>query len=291
MAIKRFLLLIAVGLLAIGGTGPQALAQNADGAPAQAAPPPAEVYVFRPMGGRLATREMDKIAAKLGQYGLKTSVLNYTNWIGPARRAASQYRKEDRKSPIIIIGHSAGGDSAIRFASLLNRSRVPVDLIITIDPTRLPRKVPRNVERFINVYASDHSLGGGTPEPARDFTGHFTSVDLHDYVVLHRYLPEIPSLQNAVIDKIVSVARAPETPPGTGKPVEYMIPRDQPVILWDTAARVQVNAGETGAMLADQFGVPAWAVGVMNQIDPSRPLAAAQMLTVPYNVAGAQPLQ
>ncbi len=112
MAIKRFLLLIAVGLLAIGGTGPQALAQNAGGAPAQAAPPPAEVYVFRPMGGRLATREMDKIAAKLGQYGLKTSVLNYTNWIGPARRAASQYRKEDHKSPIIIIGHSEGALTA-----------------------------------------------------------------------------------------------------------------------------------------------------------------------------------
>ena len=291
MAIRRVFLLLAAGLMAFSFNGPGAQAQDATAEPVQVAPPPAKVYVFRPMGGRLATREMDKIAKKIGQYGLETNVLNYTNFIGPARRAASQYKKEQRKSPIIVIGHSAGGDSAIRFATLLNRSRVPVDLIITIDPTRLPRKVPRNVERFINIYAADQMLGGGTPEPARDFKGHFTSVDLKDYVVLHRYLPEIPSLQNAVIEKIVSVARAPETPPGTGKPVEYKIPRDQPVVLWDTAARVQVNAGETGAMLADQFGVPAWVVGVMNQIDPSRPLATSQMLTVPYNVAGQQPLQ
>src|SRR4029453_18618707 len=124
---------------------------------------------------------MDKLAAKIRAQGLEAEVFSYLNWLHPANEAIARYKSKDRKSPIIAVGHSAGGHSAIRFSQWLKRSGVPVNLIVTLDPTRIVSNVPGNVERFVNIYCSSNALGGGDPLPARDFHGHFVSVDLKNY--------------------------------------------------------------------------------------------------------------
>ncbi len=239
------------------------------------------VYVFRPIGGKFTTAEMDNIAGKLEARGLAAEAFNYVNWLRAANEAISRYKAETWKSAIIVIGHSAGGNSAIRFATWLKRAGVPVNLIITLDPTRIAGSVPSNVERFINIYSSLHTLGGGDPKPARDYHGHFASVDLKDLSVVHRYLPATPGLQEAVVDKIVAVAEQPAALDKPAVQIEYPIPRGEAIVLWDAGAPASAVAGDTAASIAKQFGVPAWAVAAINGVDQAKPLPAGKRVIVP----------
>lgn len=284
--------LLVLWLLALGlaiSSPAVAIDGQGEGGEAGAAPPPsATVYFFRPMGGKFASPEMDRLASKIEARGINAEVFNYTGWIRPAKAAVARYKSEAVKNPIIVVGHSAGGDSAIRFASYLNRSRIPVDLIITLDPTRIPRAVPRNVERYINIYSSLNTFGGGAPRPARDFQGHFASVDLKNLSVLHRYLPAISELQDAVVNKIAVVAANPDAPPGPTLRIAYPIPQGKPIILFDAGISVVVQEGDSAASIAAQYGVPPWVVAAMNGgINPGRKLTPGEKLRVPRYVGPA----
>ena len=257
---------------------------------ATGATPPAVVYVFRAMGGKFVTPEMDKLAEKVEAHGLDVEVFNYTGWIRPAKEAIRRYKSETVKSPIIAVGHSAGGDSAIRFALSLKRANVPVDLVVTLDPTRIANRVPSNVERFINIYSSTHTLGGGDPSPAKDFQGNFASVDLKNYPsIWHLYMPRMAGLQDKMVDKIVEVAALPSAGGAPSIPIEYAPPRDQPLELWDSGVAVVAAAGETAATVAAQFGVPTWVVAEINKVDANSPLPAGQRLIVPRYLGPATP--
>lgn len=260
--------------------------------PAMAATPTpvlGTVYVFRPIGGKYATPEMDNIAAKIRARGLAAEVFNYVDWLRPANAAIARYKSEAWKSAIMVVGHSAGGDSAIRFALWLKRAGVPVNLIVTLDPTRIASQVPGNVQRFINVYASLNTLGGGDPKPAPDFHGHFASVDLKNFHEWHLELPKIAGLQDAVIDKMMAVAEDTAAPGTSGVRIEYAIPRGQPIVLWDSGVTVEAKDGETVADVAAQYGVPVWAVAEINHVDPGSHLSARR-LVVPrmFEAAPAQ---
>jgi pimeloyl-ACP methyl ester carboxylesterase len=259
---------------------------------APAGAPPAAVYVFRAIGGKFVSREMDDLAARIEACGFAVGVYNYTGWISPARRAVARYRSETVKSRIIAVGWSAGGDSAIRFALSLKRAGVPVDLIVTLDPTRIANRVPSNVGRFINIYNSAHAFGGGNPSPASDFKGHFASVDLRNYSdIWHLYLPRMKGLQDLILAKIVEVAATAAPSPGPAVPIEYTPPPDTPMELWDSGAAVVAEAGETAADVAAQFGVPVWVVAEINKLDANRPLAAGQRLVVPRYISAVTPAQ
>lgn len=253
---------------------------------AAGAAPPAIVYVFRAMGGKVFSREMDNLADKIRTRGFEVEVFNYTGWIRPAKEAVKRYRADAIKPRIVAIGHSAGGDSAIRFALALKRGGVPVDLIVTLDPTRIANRVPANVLRFMNIYSSEHTFGGGDPTPAPDFKGHFASVDLKDYSdIWHIYMPGMAGLQDAVVAKIVEAVATPRAPADSAIPIEYVLPKDAPFELWDSGVAVVAGAGETAAMVAAQFGVPSWAVSEINKVAADAPLAPGQRLVVPRHLA------
>jgi hypothetical protein len=255
---------------------------------AVATAPTALVYVFRAMGGKVFSKEMDNLAGKIKARGYEVQVFNYTGWMRPAKDAAKRYRTDVVKPRIIAIGHSAGGDSAIRFALSLKRAQVPVDLIITLDPTRIANRVPANVGRFVNIYSSEHTFGGGDPTPAPDFNGHFASVDLKDYSdIWHIYMPGMAGLQDAVVAKIAEAVAVPAAADESAVPIDYALPKDAPFELWDSGVTVVAGGGETAAMVAAQFGVPAWAVAGINQVVADAPLAAGQRLVVPRHLAAS----
>lgn len=279
---------VAAALILFAVASGRTAAESPD-APQQVAPAvPATVYVFRAMGGKFITPEMDKLAARIEAQGFAVSVFNYTGWVRPAKEAIKRYRGEGAKTPIIAIGHSAGGDSAIRFALWLNKAGVPVDLVITLDPTRIANRVPANVERFINIYNSSHALGGGDPSPAPDFRGSFASIDLRNYSdIWHLYMPRMAGLQDQILNKIIEVAAQPSAAIGPTIPIEYTLPPDEPFELWDCGVAVVVDEGETPGTVAAQFGVPEWAVVEINQIPADRPLASGQQLVVPRHLDAA----
>jgi len=273
-AARRFVVLFIAALSLAGARPPAAFGATPE-------PVLGTVYVFRPIGGKFATPEMDNLADKIRARGLEAEVFNYVDWIRPANAAIARYKSEVWKSAIILVGHSAGGDSTIRFALWLKRAGVPVNLIVTLDPTRIAGRVPANVERFVNIYSSLNTLGGGDPQPAGDFHGHFASIDLKNFHEWHLYLPKIAGLQDAVVDKIAAVAEEPVAAEAPGVRIEYAIPRGEPIVLWDSGVTVAASAGETPTMIAAQYGVPVWAVAEINDIDPERRMPAGQRVVVP----------
>jgi hypothetical protein len=71
-------------------------------------------------------------------------------------------------------------------------------------------------------------------------------------------------------------------------PIEYALPKDSPFELWDSGVAVVAGAGETAAMVAAQFGVPAWVVADINDVSANAPLTAGQRLIVPRRLAAAR---
>jgi hypothetical protein len=121
--------------------------------------PRGRAYLFRGVAGLIYSRGMDQLAYRINRTGVTASVDTYLLWQLVANQAIGDYRRDPQ--PITLIGHSAGGDSAVVFAEYLNAADIPVSLLVTYDPTRTAHNVPPNVERYINVYQSLNVMGGG----------------------------------------------------------------------------------------------------------------------------------
>jgi hypothetical protein len=260
---------------------------SAEQAPRQ---PIGKVYVFRGMGGRIASFEMDKLAEKIKRTGVEAETYNHVNWASPANEAIARYKRETHKSPIMAMGHSAGGDAALAFADKLKDAGVPVSLIVAFDPTRRGHTVPANVDRFINVYQSLNFFGGGNIRPASDFRGHFASVDLVRYwEVLHVHMVKLDGLQDKVVAKIVQITTLPTALDGATVPLYYTMPRGVPIELWDSGLPIRTEEGDTVRSVAAKFAVPAWAVAQINNIDANASLRPGQRLVVPRNIEAISP--
>ncbi|MGB7832425.1 MAG: hypothetical protein WBL84_09450, partial [Xanthobacteraceae bacterium] len=122
------------------------------------------VYVLRGDLGIFFSTGMDYLAAELNSRGLTAGVYNWENWIALADDAIARYRAAPDRTRILLVGHSRGGDGLIAMAWRLHSAHVPVALAVAFDPTRVVGNVPPNVERFINLYQSTNSLGGGAAE-------------------------------------------------------------------------------------------------------------------------------
>lgn len=244
------------------------------------------VYVFRGIGGKMATLDLDRLAEKINRNGVTAEVHNFTSWQESADEAIKRYRGETQQhSPIILFGHSAGADMAIQFAEKLKEERIPVSLLITLDPTRLPHSVPANVDRFINIYASMNFFGGGSVKSGGEYQGHFASMDLKNYwEVPHVKLLRIGDLQNKLIMKMVRVATIQSNLEGPTVPINYVMPRDEPIELWDSGMPVTAEAGDTVATLAAKYTVPAWALAQINNLDEKATLQPGQRITVPRDL-------
>jgi pimeloyl-ACP methyl ester carboxylesterase len=229
---------------------------------------------------------MDRLAKNIEQGGVSAEIYDYVFWPDAADSAIKHYQNEDRKSGIIAIGHSAGGDAAIRFAQKLKKAGVPVTLLVTFDPTRAAPQVPGNVDRFINLYESWNVIGGGDPSPASDFHGQFASIDLKSWNVLHVNVPKINGLQAAVVAKVVQAATRRDLRDPTAVPIEYAIPRTDRMELWDFGMPIRAEQGETAMSIATKYSVPAWAIAQINGIDTSAPLTGNQHLIIPRYLDG-----
>lgn len=63
--------------------------------------------------------------------------------------------KKDPCEPVIIIGHSFGGDTAIEIAEELKKKGICVDLLIQIDSVGSgDEKIPSNVRKGVNIHST-----------------------------------------------------------------------------------------------------------------------------------------
>ena len=290
MTILRFasIVLIAGSLAACSSLA----SFDTTGSISTAAPPApnGHVYIFRGIGGRVASLDLDELGEKVNRTGVTASVLNFTEWRTPAEEAVKRYERDPRPAPIVLIGHSAGGDAALSFAYRLKEAGIPVSLVVTFDPTRRAGEVPSNVERYVNIYQSTNFFGGGDVKAAADFRGHFATVNLKRYWnVLHVNMLKIDGLQDRVLDKIAQVTAMPPPLEGPATPIQYVMPRDLPIEIFDSGLPVVVERGEGLKSLSAKYAVPVWAIAAANNIADNAVLRSGQKLVIPRHLEAPMP--
>jgi hypothetical protein len=249
--------------------------------------PHGRAYLFRGVAGLIYSRGMDQLAYRIDRTGVTASVDTYLLWQLVANQAIGDYRRDPQ--PITLIGHSAGGDSALVFAEYLNAADIPVSLLVTYDPTRTAHNVPPNVERYINVYQSVNVMGGGDVVQGRRFHGHYASFNLRDHrEIVHINIEKAADIQEQLATKIAELAATPADV-GEAVPLRLDVPATAAAELWDSGLPVAAHERDTLETLAASYHVPLWAVAQVNPVAKNASLTEGQRIIVPRHLAPVTP--
>jgi pimeloyl-ACP methyl ester carboxylesterase len=211
---------IALALAVLGATMPLA-----EGAGPQIIPrpvlrpatPPAavvsypygRVYVMRGLAN-VFSRGMDKLTVELKAKGIHARVFNHSHWREFAAEIITLYRTDKSLEPIIIIGHSLGGDAALAMGNFLGTNGVPVRLIIAFDAVSRIELVNSHVAEVINYYKPNGY--GQKVEGSADYRGKIVNVDLTGRKDIgHLNIDKIESLHAQVISKVLEIIKKPVT--------------------------------------------------------------------------------
>lgn len=271
--------------MAVASTGETARPVEPPPAPAEKVTfePRGRAYLFRGVAGLIYSRGMDSLAARINRTGIKASVDTYLMWRPVAAQAIRDYRRDPQ--PITIIGHSMGGDSAVAFAETLNGADIPVNLLVTYDPTRIADDVPPNVERYINIFKSNDFMGGGDVVQGRRFHGHYASFNLKDhYEIIHVNIEKAQRIQEQLVTKIAQLVATPANAEGEAVPLRIEVPASASIELWDSGLPVSAHAGDTLESVAEAYHVPLWAVAEVNRIPEHRSLTEGERIVVPRHL-------
>ena len=100
------------------------------------------------------SRGMDVIAQRVdAELSVEATSLANQEWTKLASFIGTEYQSGRWSGPLILVGHSLGADDQVRVAKRLSAARVPVDLLLLIDPTD-PPTIPLNVRHCINFFKS-----------------------------------------------------------------------------------------------------------------------------------------
>ncbi|KPF43812.1 thioesterase domain-containing protein [Rhizobium sp. AAP43] len=134
-----------------------------------------QIYLFRGFAN-VFSMGLDTLGKQLAAEGIKAEVLSLPNSASFAKRIADRYKSSKEARPIVLIGHSLGADMTFAIASALKPMKIPVELIISFDPTgRGP--VPGNVKKTLNFFTGDESIWSPVL-PAPGFKGELSNINL-----------------------------------------------------------------------------------------------------------------
>jgi pimeloyl-ACP methyl ester carboxylesterase len=171
--------------------------------PAAAAPQhrgsSSHVYLFTGLMGM--TGGLEATAEKIRRRNVPTTIAGPNEWHSLAQSAAENY-KHGRLRSIILVGFSMGGGSAMEMASVLNEKKVPVRLVITLDPVGAGN-IPPNVRRVVNYYVSSGISGAITRSPK--YHGSLQNVGRQKPDLNHFSLPL--AREREVLSQVLAAAR------------------------------------------------------------------------------------
>ncbi len=280
---------------------------------------PGHVYLMWGLAGEIFSRGLDGLAAKIERAGVAASVHSMIETGSITDSIIREYRRDPSSAPVMLLGHSSGGDAVIAIAERLKAANIPVGLIFGFDPTPIAGRIPSNVELFINLYQATNIIGGGSAAAASDFRGRIVNVDLREHrEIVHITLDKSDVIHALVVDKVIGVAaaaaqkqaalamaaapppkkprakekRKPDPPPPAyvlPLAMKYVVPAREPIALFDSAISVTAKPDDTLESIAARSNAPAWVIGQVNKIDNDAPLRPGQTVLVPqiaYSAAG-----
>lgn len=124
-----------------------------------------QIYLFRGLAN-VFSLGMDDMAKELSARGIPNKVLNHANWPRIAAEITAKYKANPKQTrPIVLVGHSLGANAVLLMGQQLARNGVPVDLVVTFDPTTAGPVAP-GVRRYLNLYQSNNGWSSALDVPA-----------------------------------------------------------------------------------------------------------------------------
>jgi len=165
-----------------------------------------EVYLMRGLAN-VFSRGIDDLADKMRAKGFDASNFSYKYWKPIAQDIVARSKREAVSFPIIIMGHSLGGNESSKFANYLASRGVAVELVVTFDPVETGR-VGKNIGEVVNYYLpmarEDNRI-----HAAAGFEGSLKNIDVtSDASITHTNVEKNRAFQNASIKKAVALTSA-----------------------------------------------------------------------------------
>lgn len=165
-----------------------------------------EIYLIR---GALNvfSRGMDQMTSRLRSSGCNAKDLSNGQWQGVARDIISRNQQGRVSYPIVIAGHSVGGQEAPRFSDTLSNAGIPVALVVGVDPGWLPPPpFTAGSPRVIN-YWIEGSARGNPYKGSGSFSGQITNIDIRAFSSAdHVAIDKDAGVQSRILGNIRSVA-------------------------------------------------------------------------------------
>ncbi|MEM9332755.1 MAG: hypothetical protein AAGA53_15640 [Pseudomonadota bacterium] len=161
-----------------------------------------EIYLMRGLAN-VFSRGIDDMAKQLRRDGYDAANFSYTEWRPIADDIARRGSSKDISYPVIIIGHSLGGNESSKFANYLAGRNVPVALVVAFDPVETG-KVGKGIGRVVNYYlpkAADNRI-----LPIDGFNGELDNVDVTvDPSITHTNVDKEPRFQAATLTSVANL--------------------------------------------------------------------------------------
>lgn len=163
-----------------------------------------EVYFIRGFMN-VWSKGMDQMTSKLRARGVNAKSISNGQWSGIAQDIIRRSKRNAVSYPIIIAGHSTGGQEAPQFANTLAKAGVPVALVIGVDPGfGAPPPFTNGSARVVNYWIKG-SARGKPYRATNGFHGQITNVDIRSFSHAdHVQIEKDPAVQSRIIGLVLS---------------------------------------------------------------------------------------
>lgn len=164
-----------------------------------------EVYFIRG-AFNVFSRGMDQMVAQLRARGVNARSYSNGQWAGLARDIIARNKQGRVSYPIIIAGHSVGGQEAPRFADTLAKAGVPVALVVGVDPGFAPPPpFTAGSPRVVNFWIAG-SARGNPYRSAGTFSGSIQNINIRSFgsTVDHVGIDKDPKVQARIVGLVMS---------------------------------------------------------------------------------------
>jgi len=163
-----------------------------------------EVYLMRGLAD-VFSRGVDQMAEAMRDRGIDASNFSYTQWPEIAEDIVDRSQSGNLSYPVIIIGHSLGGNESSKFANYLGERGVKVAQVITFDPVETGF-VGKNIEQVTNYYlpkSEDNRILANA-----DFTGDIENIDVStNEKITHVNIEKNEVFQKNTIQKVLDATK------------------------------------------------------------------------------------
>ena len=168
-----------------------------------------EVYMMRGLAN-IFSRGIDRMAERLRARGVDAVDFNHADWRPIAEDVVRRSKSGQVSYPIVIMGHSLGGNAAPEMANYLAQNGVKVEYVVAFDPT-LPRTVGPNIKRVVNFYLphdEDNTIHAGA-----GFKGELKNINVSGVPgIKHTNVEKNPRFQADVIERVMSITKEIKKP-------------------------------------------------------------------------------